>query len=126
MKRNIIIICISVLILSMWAYAERAEMATDARGVKIQGWAPLKKNDIALTGYSQTINVTDAIAWGVYVAADTKFRVMSTATKAGVQHTISSGSWHVEVIPNPNKVADYTYLNFSTVGGAGTFRSDKP
>jgi hypothetical protein len=125
--RNLYIILAALIIAGVATYViGRSEMATDGRGTKIEAFTPLHKNDTALTGYSQTIDVTDAMAWGAYVAADTKFRCMSTATKAGVQHTLPAGSWFVEPIANPGKVADYTYLNFSTVGGTGTFRSDKP
>lgn len=127
MKKHLSIILAALIIAGIATFViGRSEMATDGRGTKIEAFAPLHKNDVALSGNSQTIDVTNAMSWGAYVAADTKFRCMSTSTKAGIQHTLPAGSWHVEPIANPNKVADYTYLNFSTVGGTGTFRSDKP
>jgi len=122
--KNLIVIAFSMVILSGISFAitnsNKPELPRDGQGQKIQACAPTIKNDVALTGNSQTINVTDANCWAGFVAADTKFRVMSTTTKVGIQHTIPSGSWHSESVSN------YKYVNFSTVGGVGTFRSDKP
>jgi len=84
----------------------------------MQACTPTIANDALLTGNSQTINVTDANCWTAYTVADTKFRIMSTATKRGIQHTMPGGSWKTEAVEN------YKYINIS--GSTGTFRSNKP
>lgn len=109
-----------ILMIAATCYAAKQDLPVDGKGIRINACAPTIANDTSLTGNSQTINVTDATCWQAYVAANTKFRTMSTATKRGIQHTLPTGSWR------PETVSNYKYVNFSTVGGTGTFRSDKP
>ena len=118
--RHLIIAAITVLVVTSISWAIKAEMPKDGAGAKLQACAPTRKNDATITGNSQTLNVTDSNCWMVYVASDTKFRAMSTATKTGIQHTIPGGAWYTEA------TGDNKFLNFSTNGAAGTFRSNKP
>lgn len=117
--KNFIVIVLSIVILSGISLAAKRELPRDGMGQKLQTCAPTLKNDALITGNSQTFNVSDSNCWMVYVAADTKFRVMSSPTKVGVSHTINGGTWFVET------PSDYKYVNFSTIGASGTFRSDK-
>lgn len=121
MIRNLIIVCLSVILSCslLWAYNGKPELPKDGREVKLQACAHTLINDVALTGNSQTISVDKANCWSAYVVAAGKFRVMSTTTKVGVQHTMPAGSWYTEVISN------YKYVNMSTTGATGSFRSDK-
>lgn len=117
--KNLIVIVLSIMILSSVSWAIRGELPRDGKGQKLQTCAPTLKNDAIVTGNNQTFNVTDANCWMVYVGNDTKFRVMTSATKVGVAHTITGGSWFVET------PSDYKYVNISSAGSTGTFRSDK-
>lgn len=118
--KNVIVICLSLLILSGVSFAFKAELPRDGGGQKLQACVPTLKNDVTVTGNSQTFNVTDANCWTAYVSSASKFRVMSTATKVGVQHTFPAGIWKNEFVSN------YKYVNMSTVGATGSFRSDAP
>jgi len=118
--RHLIIALVVTSIVATGSWAIRAELPKDGRDTKIQACAPKLKNDTVVTGNSQTINVTDSNCWAVYVASDTKFRTMSTATKVGIQHTLPGGQWYVEATGS-NK-----FINISTAGATGTARSDRP
>lgn len=120
MKQYLIVIVLSLIVLSGIAWATKPDLQKDGTGQKIQACAPTLKNDIAVTGNSQTFNVTNATCWSAYVSAASKFRVMSTATKVGVQHTFPATTWRSETVSN------YKYVNMSTVGATGSFRSDAP
>lgn len=117
--KNFIVIVLSIVILSGISWAVKGELPRDGKGQKLQTCAPTLKNDAVITGNSQTFNVTDSNCWMAYVSADTKFRVMTSTTKVGVVHTMTGGSWFVET------PSDYKYVNISSAGSVGTFRSDK-
>lgn len=116
MKQLAIILVITLLTAGA-CWAVKSDLQVDGKGIRLQACAPRIANGAVLTGNSQTISVDGANCWKVYVAADTKFRAMSTATKVGVQHTIPGGSWYTDIVSN------YKFVNFS--GASGTFRSDK-
>lgn len=118
--KNIIIAVVVTMLVAAVSWATKADLPVDGKGIRLQACAPNLKNDMVITGNSQNMNVTDSNCWAVYVANDTKFRAMSTATKVGVQHTIPGGSWYVEATGS-NK-----FINLSTAGATGTARSDKP
>lgn len=120
MKRIILAIIMILVCGVCFAATTRSELRKDGAGVKLQGCAPTIKNDATITGNSQTVSVDGANCWKIYVASDTKFRTMSTATKVGTLHTVPGGTWMTEV------VSSYKFVNFTTAGATGTFRSDKP
>jgi len=116
MKRFVLLI--SLFVFTTVAFAMKSELPRDGGSTKLQACAPTLKNDSLITATSQHKNVTDANCWRFYAASDAKFRVQSSATKIGVQHTIPGGSWYTEAVSN------YKFVNFS--GYVGTFRSDAP
>jgi len=98
------------------------EMVSDGKGslVPVQGMAPNPTKDVVLTGKSQTIDISADTAWKAYTAAEAKFRVMTSATKVGIQHTFPAAMWDGDVINHNITPGKKVYLNFS--GASGTMR----
>lgn len=113
-------VTLAVLWVTAWAATPPAglQLAPDGKGgyVAVQGIAPKYRKDVALTGASQTIDVTNDTAWYVNLTADAKFRTMSSATKSGIQHTLHDGQGEVIDHSSTSK----TFLNLS--GASGTLR----
>lgn len=110
---------IYLLMFVVIAFAAKPDLERDFTGQKIQGLAPNFTKDVATTGVSQTINITDNLAWKFYPATDAKFRTMSSATKVGFQHTAPGATWTSEIVNH--SVTKNTFLNLSG-GGVGTLR----
>jgi len=110
MKRLITITLIVVFASTAFA-AGKLVMEDSNRNIAIQGFAPDGAKDTTLTGNSQTVNVSNDVAWSAYCAADGIYRNMSTTTKAGSSKIIPDTTWHTRVV-NPKS----PFLNISCVG----------
>lgn len=111
MKSITLAVIVAILCLSFVAWADKAELAKDGRKTKVDGFAPDPAKDIVLTGNSQTIDMTDDIAWGLSPVANCTYRNHSTATVVGNVKTIIGGTERVRVV-NENAV-------HATYSGAG-------
>ena len=73
-------ITIMVLLIAAVAYAAKADLPVDGKGIRIQSFAPDGTKSAALTIAKQTVDMRDDIAWSAYTPTACKFRSMTTAT----------------------------------------------
>lgn len=97
-----------ILCLAVMAWAGKSELAKDGLKTKINGFAPDPSKEVVLTGKSQTIDMTDDVAWGLSPASDCSYRNHSTATKTGNLKTIAAGTDRVRVVNSKGIFATYT------------------
>lgn len=101
--------------------AAKIEVVPDGRGnaVPLQLESPSHKKDVALTGNTQTIEVTGDVYWRLFTTGATKFRTLSSATRpaGAVAHTVPTSTIYSEAVNHG--VTSKVYLN---VSGAGTLR----
>lgn len=90
------------------AYAARPDLPVDGKGVRVPGFAPDGKKDVALTVNSQTVDMRNDLSWSQYAPGACKFRTMSTATKAGATRTLPAANWNAR---NVNQSTPF--INFS-------------
>lgn len=102
------ILTVILLLIAAVALAARPELPKDGAGVKVQGHAPTGSKDVTLTVASQTVNMTNDLSWSQYAPGACKFRTMSTATKAGIAHTLPATTWNTR-----NVNATSPFLNFT-------------
>ena len=122
--KKLLLACLCIVCISGFALYSQAttapgiEMVPDGFGMyaPVQGIAPNYRKDVTLTGKSQTIDVTSDSQWIIHTASDAKYRTMSSATKTGIQHTMSNGGGEVV----NHGVTSKVYLNLS--GATGTLR----
>jgi len=97
------------VMLAATAYADRAGLTVDAYGVRVQGFASNGAEDVNLTIASRTIDMTNEVAWSIYVPdANCKFRTMSTATKQGLKRSVPATTWMTRNV-HPRSM----FINFS-------------
>ncbi len=108
MKSIVLAVIVAVLCLSFASWAGKSELAKDGMKTKINGFAPDGSKDTTLSVASQTVDMSNDVAWSAYAPGDCKFRTMSTSTKAGAQKTILGGQWTTRVV-NPES----PFLNYS-------------
>lgn len=96
MKNAALVTILSILTVAFAAFCFAAtstdNQLMDAKGTKVQGYAPNGKKSTALTVNSVTLNQANNVAWSVYTPTACKYRMMSTATKAGLTRTIPVNS----------------------------------
>ena len=89
--KNVIVVIVSIFILSMVAWGAKSDLPRDLSGQKLQFHSPDSSKNIALTVASRTVDMADDLSYSVYTPSACKFRVMSTATKAGSQKALLAG-----------------------------------
>jgi hypothetical protein len=75
------------LVAASTAFAAKPELPRDLTGTKVQGFAPDGKKSRQLTVNSVTVDHSSNIEWELYSPTACKYRLMSTATKAGIALT---------------------------------------
>lgn len=108
MKQLALLVAAFVIAIAIPVFATQSELAKDGAGVKMQAFAPDARKATSLGVASQTIDMTNDIAWSVYVPSGCKFRVMSTGTKAGPTRTVPSATWLIRNIKSRS-----AFVNFS-------------
>jgi len=106
MKKASILICI--IFAATLAFAAKPELPTDGSGVKIHDFAPTGQKSVALTVNSQTVNASDDLRYSIYSPTACIFRMMTTATKSGIRHTLPANAVTARAV-NPAT----PFLNFS-------------
>lgn len=113
MKKLIIVALVLVASTSFAAgFLER-----DRDTVRIQGFAPDGTLGQALTVNSTTVDMTNALAFGVYVPSTTttcKVRTMLTTAKgSNRQRTVPDSVWNIQLV---NKATPYANFSGCTSG----------
>lgn len=84
-----IIVCLA---LAASAFAQLPELPRDLTGQKLQGFAPDGRKTVSLTVVSTPVDNTSDVKWSVYTPTACKFRLQSTATKAGPTLTLAANA----------------------------------
>jgi len=105
--RKTLLVC-ALLTVASTAFAVKPELPRDGQGMKIQGFAPSGKKSVQLTVNSQTTNYTDDIRWSVYTPTACGFRLMSTATKVGIKHTLPANATTERVVNSATPYVNYS------------------
>jgi len=111
MKRLLLITLI--IALAATAYAAKATLPVDGLGIRVQGFAPDGKKNQALTVNTITKDMRDDLSWSAYTPTACKFRLMSTATKAGATQTLAANATTQRVV---NTSTPYLNLSGCTSG----------
>lgn len=88
----LVLACVALYVAT--AFADKSELIRDAVGAKVQGFASNGREAADLTHVSQTVDMSNEIAWAVFSNRSTcKFRTMSTATKRGLTRSVPASTW---------------------------------
>ena len=105
--KKALIVC-ALLTVASPAFAAKPELPRDGQGMKIQGFAPSGKKSVQLTVNSQNINHSDDIRWSVYTPTACGFRLMSTATKVGIKHTLPANAVTERAVNSATPYVNYS------------------
>ena len=113
MRKLIIITLVAVAAAASIVYAGgvlQSDGVPNAPGrMKIQGFAPDGKKSQALTvNRSGTISLSTSASYGAYSPTDCVYRIQSTATRAGLNHTLPGGQRLVNVVHENTPFVSYS------------------
>lgn len=84
------------------AWAIRPDLPVDGKGIRIPNFAPDAKKQQTLTVNRTAVNMTDDLQFAVFnPLSSCKFRVMSTATKAGTMRYLPKNANYQRAV-NPS------------------------
>jgi len=106
--RKTLLVCTLLVAVASPAFAAKPELPRDGQGMKIQGFAPSGKKSVQLTVNSQNINHSDDIRWSVYTPTACGFRLMSTATKVGIKHTLPANAVTERAVNSATPYVNYS------------------
>jgi len=106
MKKLLLIILLICCAAS--AFAAKANLPVDGLGIRINDFAPSGRKSAELTVSSVTVDATDDLRYSIYSPTACAFRLMSTATVAGIKHTLPANAITSRAV-NPAT----PFLNFS-------------
>lgn len=95
-------IVIFLCLFAALAFAAKPELPRDRTGMKLQGFAPDGRKDIALTVGHRTVDMTDDVKSKVYTPTACKFILQSTATRVSVVKNSLATNAVTEIVVNPS------------------------
>jgi hypothetical protein len=103
-----ILLTAAVVALASTAFATLPRLPVDGTGQKLQGFAPDGRKSSALTVGSTVKDMTSDVKWSAYTPTACKFRLQSTATKAGAAYTLPASAVTERVVNQSTPFINFT------------------